>query len=58
MSIDINNTLRSGGSIDRQTLNKILESLQVLNDDVEDDGLQEKIAFAPEMHNRSFSRFT
>ena len=55
MSIDINNTLRSGGSIDRQTLNKILESLQVLNDDVEDDGLQEKIAFAPEMHNRTTS---
>ena len=53
MSIDINNYLRSGGSIDRQTLNKILESLQAANPDVEDDALQEKIAFAPEMHNKT-----
>lgn len=53
MSIDINNYLRSGGSIDRQTLNKILESLQAKQDDVEDDALQEKIAFSPEMHNRT-----
>ena len=53
MSIDINNYLRSGGSIDRQTLNRILESLQAANPDVEDDALQEKIAFSPEMHNRT-----
>ena len=55
MSIDINNYLRSGGSIDRQTLNKILETLQAANPDVEDDALQEKIAFSPEMHNRTTS---
>ncbi len=55
MSIDINNYLRSGGSIDRQTLNRILESLQAANPDVEDDALQEKIAFSPEMHNRTTS---
>lgn len=53
MSVDVNNYLRSGGSIDRQTLNKILESLQAANPDVEDDALQEKIAFSPEIHNRS-----
>ena len=55
MSIDINNYLRGGGSIDRQTLNRILESLQAANPDVEDDALQEKIAFSPEMHNRTTS---
>ena len=55
MSIDINNYLRSGGSIDRQTLNKILETLQAANPDVEDDALQEKIAFSPEIHNRTTS---
>ena len=55
MSIDINNYLRGGGSIDRQTLNRILETLQAANPDVEDDALQEKIAFSPEMHNRTTS---
>lgn len=53
--VDINNTLRSGGSIDRQTLNKILEALQSKQADVEDIALQEKIAFSPEMHNRTTS---
>ena len=52
MSLDINNYLRSGGSIDRQTLNRILESLQESNPDVEDDALQEKIAFSAEVRNR------
>lgn len=55
MSIDINNYLRGGGSIDRQTLNRILETLQAANPDVEDDALQEKIAFSPEIHNRTTS---
>lgn len=55
MSTDINNYLRSGKNLDRQTLNKILESLQEISPDVEEAGLKEKIALAPEMHVRTFT---
>ena len=58
MSFDINNYLRVGKSLDRQTLNKILEALQNLNEEVEQDALKEKIAFAPEVRERLISKKT
>lgn len=55
MSIDINNYIRSGKSTDRQTINKILEALQAANPEVEQDALQEKIAFSPEIRDRTIT---
>jgi len=55
MSIDINNYIRSGKSTDRQTINKILEALQAANPEVEQDSLQEKIAFSPEIRDRTLT---
>ena len=55
MSIDINNYIRSGKSTDRQTINKILEALQAANPEVEQDALQEKIAFSPEIRDRTLT---